>query len=88
MSEFNATVTDIRLESQSSGVARWRVSLDETGFGVGDKGELVAVARSGARLVVPVLGIEVDDAGEMWHVVEKPLMTGTVVQGRVETVVR
>ena len=33
----------------------------------------MAVARSGARLVVPVLGVTVDDAGEVWHVVEKPL---------------
>jgi alanyl-tRNA synthetase len=41
------------------------------------------VARSGARLVVPVLGVVVDDGGEVWHVVEKPLAAGTAVTGRV-----
>ena len=48
----------------------------------GDVGVLEAVARSGARLVVPVLGV-VMDAGEVWHVVEKPLAAGTAVTGRV-----
>jgi hypothetical protein len=30
-----------------------------------------------------VLGVLVDDAGEVWHVVEKPLAAGTKVTGRV-----
>jgi hypothetical protein len=33
-------------------------------------------------LVVPVLGV-VTDAGEVWHLVEKPLAAGTAVTGRV-----
>jgi alanyl-tRNA synthetase len=44
---------------------------------------LQAVARSGARLVVPVLGTVVDPAGQLWHVVEKPLAAGTTVTGHV-----
>jgi hypothetical protein len=44
---------------------------------------LEAVARSGTRLVVPVLSVAVDDGGEVWHVVEKPLAAGTEVTGRV-----
>jgi hypothetical protein len=38
---------------------------------------------SGARLVVPVLGVVVDAAGDVWHLVEKPLATGIEVTGRV-----
>ena len=80
---FTAVVTDIREESRVAGRQRWQMSLDRTEFRAGDVGELEAVARSGARLLVPVLGVEVDAAGEVWHVVEKPLAAGTTVTGRV-----
>ena len=52
-------------------------------FREGDSGVLEAVARSGARLVVPVLRVVVDEEGDVWHVVEKPLAAGTEVTGRV-----
>ncbi|HEY6374968.1 MAG TPA: hypothetical protein VIX90_05530 [Edaphobacter sp.] len=83
MSEFAAVVTDIREESRVAGKQRWQMSLDRTEFHAGDVGMLEAVARSGVRLQVPVLGVEVDSAGEVWHVVEKPLAAGTAVSGRV-----
>jgi hypothetical protein len=83
VSEFKAVVTDIREESRMGGRQRWQMALDRTAFAVGDVGELEAVARSGARLVVPVLGTVVDTAGEVWHVIEKPLAAGTAVTGRV-----
>lgn len=82
MTEFSGVVTDIREESRVAGRQRWQMALDRTEFVAGDVGVLEAVARSGARLVVPVLGV-VMDAGEVWHVVEKPLAAGTVVTGRV-----
>ena len=82
MNEFAAEVIDIREESRVAGRQRWQMALDRTEFVAGDVGVLEAVARSGARLVVPVLGV-VTDAGEVWHVVEKPLAAGTVVTGRV-----
>jgi hypothetical protein len=81
--EFAAVVTDIRLESRVQGRARWQMALDRTGFAAGDVGVLEAVARSGARLVVPVLAVVADEAGDLWHVVEKPLAAGTEVAGRV-----
>lgn len=81
MSEFAAVVTDIREESRREGRQRWQMLLDRTEFEAGGIGVLEAVARSGARLVVPVLGTIVDGAGEVWHVVEKPLAAGTVVTG-------
>jgi Ser-tRNA(Ala) deacylase AlaX len=80
--EFSGVVTDIREESRLGGRQRWQMALDRTEFTVGDVGVLEAVARSGARLVVPVLGVVVD-GGEVWHVVEKPLAAGTAVTGRV-----
>ena len=82
MSSFVAEVIDIREESRVSGRQRWQMALDRTEFSAGDVGVLEAVARSGAKLVVPVLGV-VMEAGEVWHVVEKPLAAGTAVTGRV-----
>ena len=83
---FQAVVTDIREESRIAGRQRWRMALDRTEFGVAEGrnvGVMEAVARSGARLSVPVLGVVVDDAGDVWHVVEKPLAAGTAVTARV-----
>jgi tetrahydromethanopterin S-methyltransferase subunit F len=83
VSSFSAVVTDIREESRMAGRQRWQVALDRTEFAAGAIGVLEAVARSGARLVVPVLGTMVDVEGEVWHLVEKPLTAGTAVTGRV-----
>jgi hypothetical protein len=60
------------------GCQRWLVLLDRTEFRVGDVGTIEAVARSGARLSVPVLGV-VEREKEIWHQVEKPLLAGTHV---------
>ena len=84
--EFRAVVTDIQEESRVAGRQRWQMALDRTEFGAADGkdvGEMEAVAHSGTRLVVPVLGVVVDAGGEVWHVVEKPLAAGTAVTGRV-----
>ena len=81
--EFSAVVTDIQMESQAGVSARWRMALDRTSFAVGDVGVLHAVARSGTRIEVPVLEVIVDEAGDLWHVVEKPLAAGTDVVGQV-----
>jgi hypothetical protein len=83
VNEFSGVVTDIREESRVAGRQRWQMTLDRTEFVVGDVGVLEAVARSGAKLAVPVLGVVIDAAGEVWHVVEKPLAAGTRVKGRV-----
>jgi hypothetical protein len=83
VSEFSCVVTDIREESRVAGKQRWQMALDRTEFVAGDVGMLEAVARSGAKLAVPVLGVVTDAAGELWHLVEKPLAAGTRVTGRV-----
>lgn len=88
--EFTAQVTDIRLDSKDESGQLWQVSLDRTAFyptGGGqphDTGVLIATARSGAVLEVPVDRVEEDEAGEVWHYVRKPLMHGTEVVGRVD----
>ena len=81
-SEFSAVVTDIRLESRDGATVRWRMTLDHTKFAAGDVGVLHAVSRSGTRIEVPVLAV-IDENGDIWHVVEKPLAGGTDVVGRV-----
>lgn len=81
--EFAAIVVDIREESRVAGRQRWQMALDRTEFGAGDVGELEAVAPSGVKLAVPVLNVVVDAAGEIWHVVEKPLAAGTAVTAHV-----
>ena len=83
MRKFTAVVTDIHEQSRVGGRQLWQVALSNTRFAAGDEGTLEAVARSGVRLVVPVLGVEVDTEGEVWHLVEKPLTAGTEVAGRV-----
>ena len=59
------------------------MTLDRTEFAAGDVGVLQAVSRTGTRIEVPVLGVIIDEGGDVWHVVEKPLAGGTDVVGRV-----
>jgi alanyl-tRNA synthetase len=69
----------------------WQVALDRTAFypesggQPWDTGLLIAVAKSGAVLEVPVERVEEDEAGEVWHYVRKPLVAGTVVTGVVDS---
>ncbi len=78
---FAATVSDIRLESRTGASARWQIALDHTCFSAASPlGMLIAVAPSGARLEVPVLGV-VEEQGTVWHIVGKPLTDGTEVVG-------
>lgn len=78
---FTSEVTDIRLESRTGLAARWQIALDHTLFSAAAQtGTLLAVAPSGARLEVPVLGV-VEEGGTIWHIVDKPLTDGTEVTG-------
>jgi alanyl-tRNA synthetase len=45
---------------------------------------LAATAPSGARLEVPIVGVEEDEHGEVWHLTPKPLAAGTHVEGSVD----
>ena len=86
---FEAEVTEIHESSRTGGVSLWQIGLSYTEFRagtefrIGDTGRLVATARSGAELEVPVLSVETDAAGAVWHFVRKPLLAGTKVRGEV-----
>ena len=93
--EFTARVTDIRLVATERGESGekaqlWQVSLDRTAFypesggQPWDTGALIATARSGATLEVPVERVEEDEAGEVWHFVRKPLVQDTEITGRID----
>ena len=92
---FTARVTDIRLvatERTEAGdkAQLWQVALDRTAFypesggQPWDTGVLIATARSGATLEVPVERVEEDEAGEVWHFVRKPLVQDTEITGRID----
>lgn len=82
--EFLAAITDIQLESREGAEVRWRMTLSRTDFRPGDTGVLQATSRSGTRIEIPVLRV-IDESGDIWHIVEKPLAAGTDVVGRVES---
>lgn len=93
--EFTAHVTDIHLVAKDSAAPAdsaqlWQVALDRTAFypeGGGqpcDTGLLIATAPSGATLEIPVERVQEDEAGEVWHLVRKPLTEGTEVTGEID----
>jgi len=79
--EFSAKVTDIREASRENGQSVWQIALDRTAFASGDTGFLRATARSGASIEIPVVQVEEDGSGEIWHVTAKPLLADTWVTG-------
>jgi alanyl-tRNA synthetase len=90
LTEFTATVTDIRERSRSGGASLWQVTLDRSAFyptsggQPHDTGTLIATAPSGARLEAPVVDAEEDEHGEVWHLTPKPLLAGTQIEGRID----
>ncbi|HEX6772037.1 MAG TPA: DHHA1 domain-containing protein [Acidobacteriaceae bacterium] len=90
LTRFTATVTDIRERSRNGGSSVWQVALDRSAFyptsggQPHDIGTLAATAPSGARLEAPVLDVEEDEHGELWHLTPKPLLAGTQVEGAID----
>jgi alanyl-tRNA synthetase len=90
LTEFTATVTDIRERSRTGGASLWQVALDRSAFyptsggQPHDTGTLTATAPSGARLEAPILDVEEDEHGEVWHLTPKPLLAGTQIEGRID----
>ena len=87
---FSSRVTDIRELSRTDGQSVWQVALERTAFyptsggQPHDLGALTATSRSGAVLEVPVVAVEEDDHGEVWHQTLKPLLAGTEVKGEID----
>ncbi len=80
---FQAVVDDLREQQRLSGRVLWQMALSDSAFQPGDTGVLAAVSRKGTRIEIPVLRVERDSAGRLWHLVEKPLAAGTDVTGAV-----
>jgi alanyl-tRNA synthetase len=87
---FTATVTDIREYSRDGRQSLWQVALDRSAFYPTsggqpfDLGFLRATSRLGNVLELPVVAVEEDEQGELWHSVQKPLISGTQVEGLVD----
>lgn len=87
--EFTAEVTAIRELARVDGQQVWQIALDRTAFYPTsggqpyDTGILIAKARSGASLEVPIATVEEDETGEVWHTTSKPLQEGTVITGQI-----
>jgi alanyl-tRNA synthetase len=87
---FSSRVTDIRELSRTEGQSVWQVALERTAFyptsggQPHDVGVLAATSRSGAVLEVPVIAVEEDEQGEIWHQTLKPLLAGTEVRGEID----
>jgi alanyl-tRNA synthetase len=87
---FEAHVSDIREVSRSEGRSLWQIALDRSAFyptsggQPHDTGMLTATSSGGALLEAPILAVEEDDQGEVWHTTPKPLLAGTAVRGYVD----
>uniref|UniRef100_A0A7V5CU56 Alanyl-tRNA editing protein n=1 Tax=Acidobacterium capsulatum TaxID=33075 RepID=A0A7V5CU56_9BACT len=87
---FTATVTDIREYSRDDRQSLWQVALDRSAFYPTsggqpfDLGLLRATSRLGNVLELPVVAVEEDEHGEVWHFVQKPLISGTQIEGLVD----
>ena len=90
LATFEAHVSDIREVSRSQGKSLWQIALDRSAFyptsggQPHDTGMLIATSPGGALLEAPVLAVEEDEQGEVWHTTPKPLLAGTVVRGHVD----
>ena len=90
LASFDAHVSDIREVSRAQGRSLWQIALDRSAFyptsggQPHDTGVLTATSSGGALLEAPILAVEEDDQGEVWHTTPKPLLAGTPVRGYVD----
>jgi alanyl-tRNA synthetase len=90
LASFDAHVSDIREVSRTQGRSLWQIALDRSAFyptsggQPHDTGVLTATSSGGALLEAPILAVEEDDQGEVWHTTPKPLLAGTAVRGYVD----
>lgn len=90
LQSFQARVTDIRELSRTEGQSIWQIALDRTAFYPTsggqpfDTGVLRASSRSGAVLEIPVLEVEEDEGGRIWHATQKPISSATQVEGIID----
>ncbi len=76
---LTSQVSDIRELARVNGSQVWLIALEHTPFLPGMRGSLTATARSGASIHIPVLEVQLDESGAVWHRTAKPLPVGTEV---------
>jgi alanyl-tRNA synthetase len=87
---FDAHVSDIREVSRTEGRSLWQIALDRSAFyptsggQPHDTGTLTATSSGGALLEAPILAVDEDEHGEVWHTTPKPLLAGTAVRGYID----
>jgi alanyl-tRNA synthetase len=90
LASFDARVSDIREVSRAQGRSLWQIALDRSAFyptsggQPHDTGTLTATSSGGVLLEAPILAVEEDEQGEVWHTTPKPLLAGTAVRGYVD----
>ncbi len=90
LASFDAHVSDIREVSRTEGRSLWQIALDRSAFyptsggQPHDTGLLTATSTGGVLLQAPILAVEEDEHGEVWHTTPKPLLAGTPVRGYVD----
>src|SRR5277367_1833 len=90
LASFDAHVSDIREVSRSQGRSLWQIALNRSAFyptsggQPHDTGLITATSSGGALLEAPILAVEEDEQGEVWHTTPKPLLAGTAVRGYVD----
>jgi alanyl-tRNA synthetase len=90
LASFDAQVSDIREVSRSQGRSLWQIALDRSAFyptsggQPHDTGMLTATSSGGVLLEAPILAVEEDEQGEVWHTTPKPLLAGTAVRGYID----
>lgn len=90
LTTFNATVSAVREPSSNEPGALWQASLDRSAFYPTsggqpfDTGLLRTLSASGAHIEIAVEQVEEDDAGVVWHSLQKPLAAGTHIEGQVD----
>ena len=90
LQSFDARVADIREVSRAQGRSLWQIALDRSAFyptsggQPHDTGLLTATSSGGALLEAPILAVEEDAQGEVWHTTPKPLLAGTAVRGYID----
>jgi alanyl-tRNA synthetase len=90
LSTFTGDVTDVRELAGRSGKPLWKLSLNRSAFYPTsggqpfDTGQLSEISREGIAWNVPVVAVEEDEDGWVWHFVREPIAAGTHVEGRVD----
>jgi len=68
----------------------WQISLDRSAFYPTsggqpfDTGLLRTTSAAGSSDEIPVEQVDEDEAGTVWHLIQKPLATGTQVEGEID----